>query len=87
MTRGDFEMRESVFPSLTFPDVSPKEVRHQLLAVTNAEHRRARGEQLGIDGGASEVVDASGATRNDNALSSGERRDGGFAGRDVSVHT
>ena len=42
-------------------------MRHQLLAVTDAEHGRSCGEQLRVDGGASGIVDAGRAARNNDA--------------------
>src|SRR5579871_6117191 len=43
-------------------------MRHELLAVTDSEHRLARGEDRRVHRGAARIVDAAGTAVNDDAL-------------------
>ena len=47
--------------------VAAQQVRHQLLAVADAQHGPAEAENGGVDGGAGGIVDAAGAAGDDEA--------------------
>ncbi len=70
---------------LALLNISTKKMRHDLLAVADAEDGGAGGEQRGIDGGAAGIVNAGGSAGDDDSFSSGERGDGSFTGGDFGV--
>jgi hypothetical protein len=47
---------------------APQQVRHQLMPVADAQHRRAQREQFGVNARGVRLVDARGTARQDNAL-------------------
>ena len=55
-------------PLLALPHCAAQQVRHELLAVADAEHGLAAVEDCGIDGGAARVVDAGWAAGDDDAF-------------------
>ena len=81
----DFERGQAVLAFVALAHRSAESVRHDLLAVADAHHGRAEGEDGGVDSGAGGVVDAAGAAGDDDALDVREFGGGGFAGADLGV--
>jgi hypothetical protein len=61
-------------------------MRHQLLAVTDAEDRSAGRQERGIDGRAARVIDAGGTAGDDDAAATGQLRCGRIAGANLGIN-
>ena len=81
-----FESGESIFPLDALADLASQQMRHELLAVADAENGDAEIEDGGIYGGAAGIVDAAGTARNDQALGDSEFGRRSFAGPDLGIH-
>ena len=84
--RREIQLRESVLAVVALLDGAAQQVRHQLLAVANAEHRNAGIEQCRIDGGAARIVNAGRTAGDDDAFASGQRGRRRFAGSHLGVN-
>ncbi len=78
--------RESVLALFAFPDAAAQHVSHELLAVADAEHGAAGGENVRIDLGTAGLVDAVRAAGDDDSFAAGQLGGRCFAGLDVGVH-
>ena len=66
---------------------APQQVCHQLLAVADAEHRRAQREDGGVHGGTLGIVDAARPAGNDDAPGQGQFRGGSLAHPNLGIHS
>src|SRR5262249_21414528 len=76
---------ETVLAPIAGGDFAAEQVRHQLLAVADAEHRYAEREDRGIDGRALGVVDAARTAGDNDAAHAGELGRRCFTGAHLGV--
>src|SRR5580704_10327561 len=81
----DIELSEAVLATIAFFDMAPECVRHQLVAVADAEHGYARGQKRRIDGGTGRIVNAGRAAGDDDAFPAAQGGGGSLSGRDLRI--
>jgi hypothetical protein len=82
---GDVDPRSAELALVGPPDLAAEQVRHQLHAVADAEHRHALAEDAGIDGRRPVGVHARGPTGEDQALRAADHLRPDGRGHDLRV--